>query len=289
MKNVFFFLAFLLFGGVLSAQRTEGPKPDRGQPRIEKMAAELNLSDDQLQQIEQIQANAKKQQEALRNANLSEDEMRSKQRDLGKQTRNSINTVLTEEQQAKMRELRGDKRGRQGAKLSPETRSKVQAYKEANVKPTMQGARRELERRISPADRQEIARLREVMDTNPAVAKHKKKAEKGVEKRALTPADRDAMKAQVAQWKEEHVADLTSLNSLTDKYSDDMIELMKQLEEEQATWKADLEKITAEDRASQATTTPRGPRHGKSMDKRQEKGGKDSKKMSRFLLMNLEG
>lgn len=289
MKNLMFLLAFVLFSGVLTAQRADRQRPGQGEQRIEAMAAELGLTAEQQKRIELIEANAKTERKALRNESLSEEERRAKQRELGKQTRTSINEVLTEEQRAKLKSLRSDKRKKKGGKrpkLSPETREKVEAYKKENIKPTLQGARRELDQRISSADRQEIARLRTVMATKPNAKMHKSK---GANKQAVTPAEREAKKAAYKEWKEAHAADFSSLQKLTEKYRGDMAVIMEQVTKEQQQWKADLNKITAADRANNVGDKPthEGKKKGKGTQKAVGNSGKKGNKMSRFLLMDL--
>lgn len=282
-------MAFLLFNGLLSAQRNGGQRAgQQGKQSIETMAAELGLTADQQKRIELIQANAQAQRKALRGENLSEDQRQSKQRDLGKQTRDAVSQVLTDEQRTKMRTLKAEKKGKKGNKLTPETRAEVEKYKKENIKPTLQGVRRELELKISADDRQEIDRLRGVMATSPVAGKRKTKGKKEVQKQELTPTERENMKAEAKQWKEAHSADFASLQKLTEKYRGDMTGLMQQVKDKHEQWKTDLKEITAADRAEQAKTKPAKP--AKEKGKREMKGNhqKGGKKMAHFLLMDAE-
>lgn len=288
MKNVIFLVAFLLFNGLLSAQRTERPNNDRqGGMSIETMVTELGLTADQKQRIEKIQATAQEKRKALRNQSLTEDQRREQLRQIGKESRDSMNEVLTDEQKAKMQAAKGRKGGKERAQLTPETREKVQSYKKENIKPSREAARSELEQKISAADRQEIDRLRAVMATNPVVSKRKQKGAKGGQGKELTPAEREAIKTEAKAWKEANAADLAAVKQLVEKYRSDMKPLLANLATEREQWKADLQEITAVDRAKQAAATApkQAERGGRGKGKTQDSQARDDKQMTHFLLM----
>jgi Spy/CpxP family protein refolding chaperone len=97
--------------------RGRGPADARGKDRgarMEKIQKELNLTADQQQKVRQIRQDFKGRIDAVRNdASLSQEQKKEKMKEIMKAQGEQMKTVLTPEQQQKMKELR--KGGRKGA------------------------------------------------------------------------------------------------------------------------------------------------------------------------------
>lgn len=116
--------------GFLRAEEPAVPPPPpppaehhahRGEMRgdIGKMAQELNLTAEQKIQIEAIRKQTRESMKAVRSdSTLSDDQKREKNRDLIKSEMEQIRSLLTPEQQAKAKTLRG-KRGHRGPDDGP--------------------------------------------------------------------------------------------------------------------------------------------------------------------------
>ena len=115
--------------GFLRAEEPAVPPPPppaehhahRGEMRgdFEKMAQELNLTAEQKIQIEAIRKQTRESMKAVRSdSTLSDDQKHEKNRDLMKSEMEQIQSLLTPEQQAKAKTLRG-KHGHHGPADGP--------------------------------------------------------------------------------------------------------------------------------------------------------------------------
>ncbi len=121
-------VAVSLFIPVLSAEPEAGAPERKGPPpgeRIEKMKAELGLTD---AQAEAIKANMKAQGDAMKairdDESLSKDAKRAKVKELRESGRKAMESILTAEQLKKMEEMRkkheGEGKGERERKGKPE-------------------------------------------------------------------------------------------------------------------------------------------------------------------------
>ena len=84
---------------------------------VRKMAQELNLSDAQKEQMKSIRQRSTSAIMAVRNdTSLSPEQKRAQLKTIRTQVKDSIDAVLTPEQQAKMQEIRQERRAHRGAK-----------------------------------------------------------------------------------------------------------------------------------------------------------------------------
>ena len=98
-----------LFAGGIAAQAQEntntppaGAPGMRGRPNMEKIAAELGLSDDQKAKLKTVTTNQQAKVRALReDTTLSQEDKRAKLKEIRADTQTQIKEILTEEQFAK--------------------------------------------------------------------------------------------------------------------------------------------------------------------------------------------
>jgi Spy/CpxP family protein refolding chaperone len=88
---------------------------------LDQMTKDLNLTPDQVSKIQAIQANSRTQRQAIMaDKSLTRDVKRTRLMDLAKSTRDQIMAVLTPEQQAKLQELRAQRKTEMYNRMSAE-------------------------------------------------------------------------------------------------------------------------------------------------------------------------
>jgi Spy/CpxP family protein refolding chaperone len=117
MKKLIVVLSMLCTVNISFAQiRREVPVTNSGADSSQKiskrmMMDELNLTKAQRVQMKQIQQNNKAQKESImNNDSLTTDQKKMMLKELHKQTANDINTILTDEQREKMKEIKQENR-----------------------------------------------------------------------------------------------------------------------------------------------------------------------------------
>jgi Spy/CpxP family protein refolding chaperone len=113
----------LLTAPVLRADEPVAPPADQsdrlerrreGREKLEQMIKELNLTPDQQSRVEAIHRQAADERRTIRaDTTLGEDQKRSKLKELRKHTMGQVRALLTPDQRAKLKELRG-KHGQHG-------------------------------------------------------------------------------------------------------------------------------------------------------------------------------
>jgi len=80
------------------------------QKRLEKMKADLNLTNDQVAKITEQRKSSMEQMKAIReNSSLTEEQKKEQLMDLRKSSRESMNSILTADQLKKKEELRNSR------------------------------------------------------------------------------------------------------------------------------------------------------------------------------------
>lgn len=142
MKKFGITAALLMLGATLSlsalAQTAPPEKPGKpgkpgaaGRPgregrgmmggrRMQQMMADLNLTEAQKAKIKTLtEASTKKRTALMENKTLTEEQKRTKMREMGKELRDGMDKILTPEQKKKLEEKRKEMRGRFGAPGGP--------------------------------------------------------------------------------------------------------------------------------------------------------------------------
>jgi Spy/CpxP family protein refolding chaperone len=88
-----------------SVEAQNGQRAEKAKARIEKLQSELNLSDAQVTSIKSI---LKENRSEMKEARQNKD--REEMKDLAKETKEKILTVLTSEQQAKFKEMANNRK-----------------------------------------------------------------------------------------------------------------------------------------------------------------------------------
>jgi periplasmic protein CpxP/Spy len=118
-------LSAMLLAAAMTAQTTPAPSDNaapaphkmygRHHGGFERMAQQLNLTEQQKTQIEGFQQAGRQQAESIKNdSSLTPEQKRDKLRQLRQSTHQQIVGVLTPEQQQQLQKLRGEHKGRGG-------------------------------------------------------------------------------------------------------------------------------------------------------------------------------
>ena len=94
-----------------------GPGMHGEHPRKGEMAKALGLTDEQKKQMEQLHQDQKARLDALRNdTSLTQDQKREQMRAIRQEAHTRMNSILTPEQQEKMRKFHAEHKGRMGGR-----------------------------------------------------------------------------------------------------------------------------------------------------------------------------
>jgi Spy/CpxP family protein refolding chaperone len=115
MKRIFMSaVALMLVTAAVHAQTdsTQGQHHEwrQGQGQQENMYQQLNLTADQQSKLKAMRDDFKKQADAIKAQNLSEDEQRTKMQALHQQQRQQIDAILTTDQKQQLEKLRSERR-----------------------------------------------------------------------------------------------------------------------------------------------------------------------------------
>ena len=279
MKNlkIVFSLAILLALSFQSFAQKRGAH--NGFHLIEKFKSELNLTEAQTQQVDELHASFKEEMDALHEQEFeSRKESREAMKNLMLEYKGSLENILTEEQNKVLAQQIEEgkkhfrKRKHKRHHLDDATKAKLEAYKKENILPVMQEQRMKLEEEISADDQQLLAELRPKFKAHHEQMKSIKNAE----------GDRKAKKEQFKAHKESMKADHEQLKALSEKYEDQIDALFAEVEDQQKQWKEDMGAIMGASKKGEKHAK-RG--HGK---RHRGKGGKHMKMMrkSHFLLLD---
>ncbi len=145
----------------------------RGQSGIERMAQELNLTDQQKTQIQNIFQTQRQQAQSIRqDTSLTPEQRQSKLKQLRDSTHQQIQGVLTPEQQQKFQQLRSEHQGMRHGKMGPGgkgpggmARLNLTPDQKAQIQPIMQSARQQVQtvrQDTSLTAEQKQAKIREI-------------------------------------------------------------------------------------------------------------------------------
>lgn len=227
-------LAFLLVATSVFAQ---GRRAGAGM----EMLKELELTTEQQDKIKAIRKDTRTKMEALRGEAGKRGENHDALRSLREESKAAMLEVLTPAQRT---QLEAQKEARREARKNVDRegmRAELKAYREKEIDPVLRASRGQLDQYISAEDRREIDRLRAVFETRP------KRKDNGAPRQGASREDRDeahkAAREAGKAWREEHAADVESLETLTEKYSAELERVQSVLASRRTTWHQDMAEI----------------------------------------------
>lgn len=267
-------LIVLAVGSLTIASAQPGPRGKRGprgpQMDVEKLKTELQLTDQQVQQIEDLTTEQRSQMKQLRDTEFESPETRREaMKALQGDYRDGLADILTAEQQTKMKALQEGQRAKKQERAAQfkenrkATRDEIKSYREENVIPVLQAQRAKLETKISAEDKALISELRAKQSQRP--------------KRLENPSieEQKAAKAQFEARKEERQAYKEQMKALLKTYETDIEALYAEIEPQFEEWKSEMKEIAVENRPADAKKRQRNKDLEKG--KKQGKGGRKAR------------
>lgn len=279
---------------------------------IEQMKDSLELSQDQVKQLELIRAESRELMQALRqNETMDRDSMRAKMRALRADSREKVEAVLTPEQQTKLAAMRqergpgfdrkrgvqrGDMKGKSmdRRKRLKENQAEIRAYRAENVRPVLRAQRAKLDEKLSMADKEKISSLRASME--------KKREEMRLQRQSLRKQGEKPGPDALKELRETHrnSAEMQEARALAEKYHGEIQGLLAEVQDQRNQWRSDIREIrqsgsdagfrkTGHHRHPAARGEHRMKHHGErqagpSMDERKER--RATMERVHFLLMD---
>jgi periplasmic protein CpxP/Spy len=258
------FLVFLSFA--LTAQPRQQQQP-RSQlfNAIERMASELELTADQQSQLAKLKTSFESDRAKLQNEKAAEPGAdRTAFHNLMQAYKASIDEVLTEEQRAKLQQLKQENRGKyqqRGQKVDKQgVRSEMRSYRDENITPVLMNQRAKLETKLSAEDKATLAELRPKMKAA---------------REQLRPQKGQAQTEEARKLREAHQADRDAVKGLMQKYEADIDALMAEVLPQQEQWRQDMREISKKYRPEDGKDSKRyrsGEGNGKKWDGKKGEG-----------------
>ncbi len=312
MKGIQFTLLFIFSMGIFSPLMAQGPDDADMGNILDFLQSRIDLSDEQIVEIEAIIADYEAEKEALGEQEF--DSVLEKMKaywDLKLAFWEQIKSVLTEEQLAELG-MRGGDRGdhdddedgdRDGHgdhdwrdnPCHPDSLdleglgAAIQAYKAENIEPAMRELRASLDESISEEDQARIAELRT------SFANFKAEMEALKEEARQEDADRRAIWERMKELKEAMQADHEALKELTERYREDIKAAFESMSDQREQWTEDMHAIKVEYLGEECANRRHGRRgHEGRRGERNHRGNRGGhhrggKKAARFLLLDPEG
>jgi hypothetical protein len=247
MKSKILLMALSLFGSwaILNAQATHKHRFHKGGnliQQIEDMQEELQLSESQEEQIAALKQEIEETKTAFHLQEFdNESGERATSHEAMKSYHEQVKNILTEDQRKMLKEAQQERFSARKEQMKnvdrKGMREALRAYHDEHIQPVLLEQRAKLEEKISEADKASLVELRSRLEVKKAEKKAARKALSKEEKRF----ERENRKAQTEEKKED--PDRLLLRELVDKYHEDIVFLLKELEPQQEKWQSDKEAI----------------------------------------------
>ncbi len=263
---------------LLSAQ--EGPRGPRGKDLdTEKLKAELQLSEQQVEQIEALTSEQREQMQALREQEFeNREDKRAAMKEIHTAYQNGLAEILNDEQEMKLKSIRQEARSRRKARAQEfgqqrkAARTEMGEYRMENIQPVILEQRAKLESKISAEDKALIAKLRAQKPERP--------------KRLDNPTmeERNAAKKDYEARREEMKAHREQVKALIETYESDIDALFAEIQPQIEEWKQDMKEIAEEHRPERKEKRAEGESARKGKKGKAGKRGKGKHKGERAML-----
>ena len=199
-----------------------GPRGHRGnfEERMERMKAELDLTEDQVAQLEELHEARRAEMKSLRQGGErpSQEVMKAKRQE----HKAAMQEILTEEQFAKMKEMKREHKS--------EARKVMKEHKQAfrsEVLPLVMEQRAKFETMLSEADKQQIDQLRGELEALKPQLKELRKEKKQAHKAEAEPSAE--MMEQFKALREQKKAIMTSAVKIAQNYESELKALHEEI------------------------------------------------------------
>lgn len=249
-------------------------QPDRGKDRMEKLKAELNLSEEQATQMEALHQRFREQKRAFRDSDTRPSpEERKAMREAHKA---ELTKILSPEQMQQWEEMRQEHGGKMHMKGHPGIghgpHAKLDKESKKELHKLLRQQRVKLEASLSAADKAKIDELRGELKALKPELKAQKKAMKSVKEQGEKPSEE--MRAEMKPLREQKRAIMKEAGLIAQRYEAEIKNLHEEI-------KPDLERILGPE--------VDGCRKGGEAEQCKKKKGAEhhrQKMAARFILMN---
>lgn len=260
-------------------------QPDRhhrGGPHLfkvlEQLKGELNLSEDQINQLDELKVELEAKKSALQSEVIEDlEDRKTAIKSLMQYTKNRIDGILTTEQIALLQAKKDEHKKRLDSIDREGLKEALSNYHDENIKPIMLAQRTKLEDEITLEDKETLDELRSILgDLEP---KHRRMHLK--EKRNKKE---EKIGEKLPEISEEKKAALTTLKPLVEKYSSSIKALLQEIEPQHQQWREDMKKIAK----SFLGDHPKGEKEDSGSRRPAAKQKKRRRAMVKFLLLSPE-
>lgn len=275
------FLIALCSITALSAQR--GPRGPRGNAlNSDKLKSELNLTDNQVQQIEALTAAQRTQMQELRDQDFeSPEDRRAAMKEIHTAYKNGLAEILTDQQENQLKAIQQEARTKRKAQAKEfgekrkAAKEDIGAYRTENIQPVLLEQRTKLETKITAEDKALIAELRAKRSERP-----KRLENPSMEERKAAKEAYEANKEQRTAYKEQ-------LKALVETYESDIDALYAEIQPQVEEWKKDMKELAQAHHSEGMKKRKQGESSGAGKKGKAGKRGKRGQKGERgkaFLL-----
>lgn len=282
----------------LQAQRPShhGGKHHGGKHHIEKMKEHLDLTDEQVTQMEEMDKSLRAEMmEIKKSEDLSIDEKHAKMKELGEKKRGMMEQILTSEQKTKMEAHHAERKAKHKERKGEmkERHAEKKAFMQEKVMPFMIEKRAELDKEIKKKDRKQINKLRAIAMTAKEEMKQQheeRKAQRGKSEEGAKPPHagkrgkghhhhrKGKERMFMMKMMKEHEAEFKQAEALAEKYADEIDAIMEDAKVQLDEWKAEM-KSEHKGKEGHGQKREGKPHHRKGKDCK--KGGESCDKSSR--------
>ena len=274
IKLSLFLIAICSFT-IASAQ--PGPRGPRGKMLdSDKLKTELELTDEQVEQIEALTTQQRTQVQELRNKEFETPEARrTAMKEIQTAYKNGLADILTDQQEQKLKSIQQKARTQRKARAQEfgakrqAARDDMGAYRAENIEPVLLEQRAKLESKISAEDKALIEELRSQKPQRPNRLQNPSMEERKAAKEAY-----EARKEEITAYKEQ-------LKALTETYESDIDALFAEIQPQMEQWKKDLKETAQEHRSQEMKKRKQGAASSEGKKGKAGKRGKRGQKGQR--------
>ena len=276
--SIIFLCSMLINASLFSQADRENKTGDF--PHLQMLTEELDLTDDQVKQLESLFLEKREAAKALREESKEFQRLkRAERKEMKLASKEEMKEILTEEQFAKLETLHKEKRKARKEK-GKKMKSEMRAFHKKEMHPDLKKWRAEFDEQIAAEDKLLIEELRQSKHEIRAKIKELKDSARNDDN-----LDRQEMKERIKALKDEFQPRKEDLKYLVEKYKEPVKELFDEHKEEMQSWKKEMREIREKNRNEMKEGKAR---KGKSPKKRDRKRFKKKFGPAMFLLLDPE-
>ncbi len=261
---------------VSTAVQAQHKRHHGGKMNLERLKSELELSDEQISKMEAMSEELRSEMMEVKNQDIPHEEKREQLKAIGEKKKSIMDEILTEEQQEKLKTIQADRdqmREKKRAERMEKMKEKheamkpmmeeMKAYHNNNIAPVISEKRAKLDKEMKRKDRKKVEELRVVaQNVMEEMKSHHEEMMKKMEngerserghgkpphhgkhhkKGMMGKMGGKEMMAVMKLWK-DHQEDFESALEMTEKYADDIDQVMAEMEGDHKKWKEGLKQI----------------------------------------------